>query len=93
MNATLIERGAVRFTPAGLPVLEAQLRHQSTLIEAGMERVLDFSFDAIALGETATRLAAEQLGRGLALDGFLAPRGKRSTRILVHVQEFSRIET
>jgi primosomal replication protein N len=91
MNATLIERAAVRFTPAGVPVLDARLRHLSTLTEAGVERVLDFSFDAVALGETATRLAAEQLGGDLELDGFLAPRSKRSTRILVHVQEFSRI--
>jgi primosomal replication protein N len=90
MDATLIERTALRYTPAGIPVIEAQLQHQSEVTEAGLRRILDFAFGAIAIGETATRLANESLGGQLQLRGFLAPRSRRSTRLLVHVLEFQR---
>ncbi len=90
MNANLIERTALRFTPAGIPVVEAQLQHLSETVEAGMPRRLDFSLGAIAIGDTAVRLAAESLGSELELSGFLAPRTRRSTRLLVHVVDYSR---
>ena len=91
MNATLIERTALRYTPAGVAVIEAQLQHRSETIEAGVSRKLQFPFAAIALGGTATQLASEDLGSELALSGFLAPRSRRSTRLLVHVLEISRL--
>ena len=56
-----------------------------------MRRRLEFPFGAIALGGTAKQLAGESLGSELELRGFLAPRSRRSTRLLVHVQEFSRL--
>jgi primosomal replication protein N len=31
----LVERGALRATPAGLPVLDFSLQHESTLSESG----------------------------------------------------------
>jgi primosomal replication protein N len=92
MNATLIERTALRFTPAGIPVIEAQLQHLSDTVEAGTSRRLDFPFAVIAIGGTARQLASERLGCELALSGFLAPRSRRSTRLLVHVLEFSRVD-
>ena len=90
MTATLVERSAIRYTPAGVPVVEAQLQHQSQVEEAGGSRTLDFAFGAIALGPVARRLAAESLGSAVEVTGFVAPRSRRSTRLLVHVQDFSR---
>ena len=90
MDATLIERSALRFTPAGVPVIDAQLQHRSRLEEGGVARDLDFAFDAIAIGAAARMLAAESLGSALAATGFLAPRSRRSKRLLVHVLEFTR---
>jgi len=92
MRATLVERAALRYTPAGIPVAEAQMVHQSQVEEAGSTRTLDFAFGVIAIGHVATRLAAEGLGSELALSGFLSPRSRRSTRLQVHVQEFTRQE-
>lgn len=91
LNATLIERTALRYTPAGVAVIEAQLQHQSDAIEAGVSRRLQFPFGAIALGESAKQLANESLGSELSLSGFLAPRSRRSSRLLVHVQQYSRL--
>ena len=91
MQATLVERMALRYTPAGIPVVEAQLQHRSELVEAGLQRRLAFDFSAIAIGDTARALALAELGSELGLSGFLAPRSARSTRLLVHVLEFSRL--
>ena len=91
MQATLIERTGLRYTPAGIPVVEAQLQHRSETIEAGLPRRLAFDFAVIAIGETAQALAGVELGSELGLNGFLAPRSRRSTRLLVHVQTFSRL--
>jgi len=90
MSATLIERTALRYTPAGIPVVEAQLQHRSQAMEAGIDRQLDFAFGAIAIGDTARQLAGERLGGQLQLSGFVAPRSRRSSRLLVHVLEFTR---
>jgi primosomal replication protein N len=91
MQAILIERSGLRFTPAGIPVVEAQLQHRSETVEAGLPRRLAFDFAAVAIGETAQALADVELGSALGLHGFLAPRSRRSTRLLVHVQTFSRL--
>ena len=90
MQARLLERSALRFTPAGIPVVEAQLQHCSEALEAGIARRLDFAFDAIAVGDIAHRLAQEELGSTLVVLGFLATRSRRSTRLQVHVTAFSR---
>ena len=91
LNATLVERTALRYTPAGVAVIEAQLQHQSDTVEAGVNRRLQFAFGAIALGGIAKQLADEGLGSELSLCGFLAPRSRRSARLLVHVQQYSRL--
>jgi len=90
LNAVLIERSALRYTPAGIPVIEMQLQHCSQALDAGLPRQLDFAFGAIAIGATAQQLAGVDLGGELALSGFLAPRSRRSRRLLVHVQAFTR---
>ena len=38
LQAQLLERGAVRYTPAGLPALDLSLKHESQLTEAGQLR-------------------------------------------------------
>jgi primosomal replication protein N len=91
LNASLLERSQLRYTPAGLPVLELQLQHQSSVEEAGVIRSLEFALDAVALGEQARALALVDLGSQLHLSGFLAPRSRRSTRLRIHVQQFSRL--
>lgn len=91
LRARLVAREAMRYTPAGMPALDARFRHGGSVIEAGTERSLDFEFDAVALGPVAERLAALPLDADAELDGFVAPRSKRSTRLVVHINEYTRI--
>jgi primosomal replication protein N len=89
MHATLIERSALRYTPAGIPVLDLQFEHESETTEAGLRRLLRFAFAAIAIGDAAKDLARERLGDALVLDGFLAPRTRRSTRLRLHIVRYA----
>jgi len=74
-----------------MAVLQAGLRHQAAVAEAGIERQLDFELDAIALGDAALRLGREPLGTDVEIDGFLAPRSKRSRSLILHITEFTEI--
>jgi primosomal replication protein N len=84
----VIEREALRFTPAGIPILALRMSHESTQMEAGLERQLKFEIDAMAAGETARRMDALRPGQRVRVHGFIATRGRLSTRIVLHVNEF-----
>jgi primosomal replication protein N len=91
LRAKLVARGDLRYTPAGVAVLQAGLRYDGTLAEAGIERQLSFELEAIAVGDAAQRLDRQILGTELDLDGFLAPRSQRSRSLIVHITEFTAI--
>ena len=76
------------YTPAGVAVWEASFKHDGALIEAGVQRTVQFEFAAIALGAVAQALDREPLGTQLALEGFIAPRTRRSSRLVVHITEY-----
>lgn len=78
---------ALRFTPAGIPVLEFRLKHASTQSEAGSQRRVELDMPAIAFGGLAQRLAAEAPSGELTACGFLAPRGMRSAQLVLHARE------
>lgn len=91
LRAVLVEKAALRYTPAGLAALEAAFRHTGTAVEAGVERQLAFAVTALALGSVGEQLDREPLGAEVELAGFLAPRSRRSGRIVLHVTEYKRI--
>jgi primosomal replication protein N len=91
LRATLAARGDLRYTPAGVPVLQAALRYAGAVVEAGIERQLDFELDAVAVGEGGQRLASQALGSELDIDGFIAPGSRKSRRLILHINEFKAI--
>ena len=93
LDGVLVERSIVRHTPAGVPVVEARIRHHSDVIEAGSPRTLEFLVNAIALGSVAGMLEREALGAPLELRGFLAPRSRRSSKVILHVTEYRPIRS
>ncbi|MBA2548946.1 MAG: primosomal replication protein N [Burkholderiaceae bacterium] len=88
IHAKVIGKSALRFTPAGIAVLEADCLHEGTVIESGLERALAFEFSTVALAAVAQALDREALGIRLKLTGFIAPRTRRSARLVMHVTEF-----
>ena len=87
--AKAVAKSALRYTPAGVAVLEASFEHKGGVKEAAAERSLAFEFSAIAVGAVAQALDREPLGTAMTLEGFIAPRSRRTTRLLVHVTEYT----
>ena len=84
----VIEREALRYTPAGIPILVLRVRHESTQVEASMHRQVKFEIDVMAAGETARGMDALRPGQRVRLHGFIATRSRLSTRIVLHVDRF-----
>ena len=61
LSAELLERGALRYTPAAVPVVECQLSHSSLQLEGGIERQVHLEIPAVALAEMAGQL--QQISR------------------------------
>jgi len=88
LDATLTERSALRYTPAGLPALECMLRHASIQPEAGGERKVECDLAAVAFGEPAESLSRVANGTALRCKGFLARRWRTGITVALHVNEF-----
>jgi len=90
LTAQIIERKALRYTPAGLPALDLVLQHESEVTEAQLPRKVKLDIKAVALGPIAQALNRQETGVLLSFAGFLgAPRNGRG--VLLHITEL--IET
>jgi primosomal replication protein N len=87
LSAQLVERGAVRYTPAGLPACDFSLKHESQVTEAGQPRQISMEMRAVAIGEIAQRLIKLEIGTAGSFAGFLT--NQRNGRgAVLHVTEF-----
>jgi primosomal replication protein N len=90
LSARIIERKALRYTPAGLPALDLVLEHESEVTEAQLPRQVKLDVKAVAMGPIALRLAQAETGILLGFTGFLgAPRNGRG--MLLHITELTDI--
>ena len=71
LAASLAERGAVRYTPAGLPALDLLLKHESEVSEDGLPRRISLEIKAVAIGAITRPLSALVLGTPATFAGFL----------------------
>ena len=71
LAATLVERGAVRYTPAGLPALDVLLKHESEVSEDGLPRKVSLEVKAVAIGAITRPVGAMALGSSATFAGFL----------------------
>lgn len=92
LQGQLIERQALRYTPAGVPVSEARLLHESEQMEAGLARQVTVEISVIALGEQAKWLQAAPLGNPVTLIGFLAAKSRNSKTPVLHIQQIEFLE-
>jgi len=84
LTAQLVERGAVRYTPAGLPALDMVLRHASTVTEDGLPRQVSLEIKAVAIGLITRSLGALPLGSNGTFAGFLAA-ARNGRGLLFHI--------
>ncbi len=85
ISGVLTELKALRYTPAGVPVVEFRLQHASERAEAGARRKVNAEIEAVAFDAQARLLAAGALGRMLKAEGFLCAKNRRSKKPVLHV--------
>ena len=79
---------SVRYTPAGIPILELKITHASEQIEAGKPRQVEMEISAVAAGELTARLSKSPLGARIKANGFLAHKGKAKIQLVLHIVDF-----
>ena len=87
LTATLATKEPLRYSPAGIPILNCRLVHQSEQIEAGLARNVTCELPAVAVGDVAGRLESKQAETEWQFTGFLATRRRYETAEL-HIIEF-----
>ena len=92
LQALLVQRESLRFSPAGIPILGATLAHSSEQSEAGSARRVELELAAVFAGKAAEAASRLALGSMLAVTGFLAPRRRHSKTLSLHVTQFELIE-
>ncbi len=75
----------LRYTPAGVAVLEFRVSHTSWQIHGGMKRQVECEIQALVLDEAAKSAATLNIGASVRLIGFLARRRTNSTQLVLHV--------
>ena len=76
----------MRSTPAGIPVFDLSLRHESTLAEDGRPRKVSLEIAARAVGAITSLLAAAEVGSSHGFAGFLSA-GRNGRGIVFHITE------
>ena len=86
LTAEVIERGALRYTPAGLPALDLSLKHESQVTQDGLPRQVSVEIKARAIGEITQRVARLEIGSSHGFAGFLGSQ-RNGRGVVFHVTE------
>ncbi|CAJ0799786.1 Primosomal replication protein N [Ralstonia mannitolilytica] len=83
--ATLVEREVMRYTPAGVPIVNCLLSYSGPAVEAQTVRQIEFSIEALAAGKMAS--VVDRIAPGTVLDcvGFLARKHRSSKTLVFHI--------
>lgn len=82
----------MRRTPAGIPVLEFSLVHESIQMESEVERKVHCEMDCVAVGSQAQMLATVKPGDELKVSGFLVARSLKRRMPILHVNTIEFVE-
>jgi primosomal replication protein N len=86
LAAQLVQRGAMRYTPAGLPALDMSLKHESQVTQEGQLRRISVEVKARAIGEITQRLEQLEMGSEHGFAGFLGSQ-RNGRGVVFHVTE------
>lgn len=67
-------------------VAEFKLSHCSNQQEAGIQRRIEFEFEAIAIAETAEKIICIGSGNNVEITGFIAKKNRLSNQLVLHVR-------
>lgn len=85
LTARLIAREAIRYTPAGQPVINYQLQYLGEVNEAGIPRKVEMQIAAITIGPEYRTIEMMEIGQLANFEGFLAHKSLRSQALIFHI--------
>jgi primosomal replication protein N len=85
LSGRIEERGSLRYTPAGIPVIEFRVTHTSEQVEADSPRRVECEMACVALGVNALLLKEVPAGTTVTVTGFLAARSLKQKAPVLHV--------
>lgn len=91
--AIIAEREVLRYTPAGMPIVNAVLQHSSQQMEAGIARLTEFDIAALAAGEISGKFSQAPLGGVYQFSGFLARKSRNSKSLVFHIIDFGAVNS
>lgn len=91
LDAAVVEREIVRYTPAGIPMLGVVLQHASRVTEAGVARQVEMTLPGVAAGTLTDALQRLELGKTVRFGGFLALRRRNARTLVFHITELQDI--
>jgi primosomal replication protein N len=86
LAAQVVERSAMRYTPAGLPALDLKLKHESEVSEDGQPRKVSLEIRAVAIGAITKAANVLALGTPCTFAGFLGAT-RNGKGLVFHVNE------
>ena len=92
LTGRIAEMDALRYTPAGLPLMAFKIGHVSEQIEAGFRRKVECEIPAIAMGDPAQVVAGWKAGDSIKAAGFLARKSQHSQQLVLHLNRIELIE-
>ena len=92
LSGNLIELDALRYTPAGIPVVNFRLSHDSEQIEAGAKRAVRCEVAGLAFEREARLIAAARPGMPVKVTGFLAGKSRDSKQLVLHATNIEFVE-
>ena len=92
LSGNLIELDALRYTPAGIPVVNFRLSHESEQIEAGAARAVQCEVAGLAFEREARLMAAAKLGMQVKVTGVLAGKSRESKQLVLHATNIEFVE-
>lgn len=81
----IIKLSVLRYTPAGVAVIELEVSHASHQMEAGISRQVVCEIFAVALGQIAIIISDIKIGSMVKLTGFLAKKSRISQLLVLHI--------
>ena len=91
LTGVVVQIEALRYTPAGIPLLSFVVQHGSEQIEAGMQRKVECEVNAVVMGDLAVKSQGIKEGAQIKVTGFLAKRSLKSTQLVLHINTLENI--
>jgi primosomal replication protein N len=87
----IVKLGVLRYTPAGVAVIEFTINHASRQREAGIVRQIILDIFAVALGQLALTIAGFKINSMVKLTGFLNRKSHLNQQLILHTDHIELI--